>query len=132
MSSVIRQLGQAALPAHDLSRSIVFYRDVLGLPFIGSNDRMAFFQLGFTRLLIEVPETPAFDHPGSILYFDVADLEEAARELQDHGLVCDDGRPLIGELGRVAVWWPLFAIRWATCCRSAANSRAAVSRWPGG
>lgn len=108
MSSVIRQLGQVALPAHDLARSIGFYRDVLGLPFIWSNDRMAFFQVAATRLLIEIPETPAFDHPGSILYFDVADLEEAVRELQAHGLVFDDAPHLIGELGGVAVWMAFF------------------------
>lgn len=99
MSSAIRQLGQMALPAHDLARSIRLYRDVLGLPFIWSNDRMAFFQVAATRLLIEFPKTPAFDHPGSILYFDVADL--------------------IGELGGVAVWM--------ACFRDPAGSGLALS-----
>ena len=108
MSSVIRQLGQVALPTHDLNRSIVFYRDVLDLPFIWSNDRMAFFQVGSTRLLIEIPESEAFDHPGSVLYFDVADIEGAVHELEARGAAFDDMPHLIGELGGVAVWMAFF------------------------
>ena len=108
MSSVIRQLGQVALPTHDLDRSIAFYRDVLGLAFIWNNDRMAFFQLGSTRLLIEIPESAAFDHPGSVLYLDVADIEEVVHELARRGLTFDDAPHMVGELGGVVVWMAFF------------------------
>lgn len=108
MSELIRKLGQVALPARDLDRAITFYRDMLGLPYIWSNAHMAFFQMQESRLLIEIPEAPEFDHPGSVLYFDVADIDEAVRNLTARGLVFDDLPHHIGDLGDVAVWMTFF------------------------
>ena len=108
MSGLIQKLGQVALPVRDLNRAIAFYRDVLGLPFIWGNSNLAFFQMHETRLLLERPEAPEFDHPGSVLYFEVADIDEAVRHLKDRGLAFDDASHHIGDLGEVAVWMTFF------------------------
>ena len=106
--SAIRRLGQVALPAHNLDRAIAFYRDVLHLPFIWNNDHLAFFQVHDTRLLIEIPEAPEFDHPGSVLYFDVADIEGAVRDLEGRGVVFSTAPHHIGDIGSTAVWMAFF------------------------
>ena len=97
-----------ALPTHDLASAIAFYRDVLELPFIWSNAHLAFFQLGATRLLLEVPESEAFDHPGSVLYFDVEDIEAAVPALEARGAVFEDDPHMVGDLGQVSVWMAFF------------------------
>lgn len=98
-----------ALPAHDLDRAVAFYRDRLGLPFIWNDSHLAFFQVGDVRLLIETPESPEFDHPGSILYFDVEDIDQAVEVLERQGVTFRDRPHHIGDLGSVAVYMAFFA-----------------------
>jgi methylmalonyl-CoA/ethylmalonyl-CoA epimerase len=79
-------IGQIAMPVHDIDRATTFYRDVHGLPVLFSAPpQLAFFDCGGVRLMLTVPETPEFDHPGSTLYFRVADIELACRELAGRG-----------------------------------------------
>lgn len=69
---------------------------------------MAFFDLDDTRLLIEIPEAREFDHPGSVLYLDVEDIDDAVHTLRERGLKFDDEPHHIGDLGSTAVWMVLF------------------------
>jgi predicted enzyme related to lactoylglutathione lyase len=108
MAGPIRALEQVAMPAHDMDRAVAFYRDTLQLPFIWSNGQLAFFQLGTVRLLLEKPESPAFDHPGSILYFDVEDIDSAVTDLQSRGVTFESPPHHIGDLGSVAVYMAFF------------------------
>ncbi len=71
---LLSAIGQINIPVQDLDRAVAFYRDRLGLDFLFRVGKLAFFNCGGVRLLLEVPENPAFDHPASILYFKVADL----------------------------------------------------------
>ena len=68
----IRRLAQLSVNAHDLERATSFYRDRLGLRFLFGAGNMAFFDLGGIRLMVAVASAPEHDHPGSILYLDVA------------------------------------------------------------
>lgn len=58
------RIGQIATRALDLDRAVVFYRDVLALPFLYRFGNLACFDCAGTRLLIEVPPSAEFDHPG--------------------------------------------------------------------
>jgi methylmalonyl-CoA/ethylmalonyl-CoA epimerase len=64
-----------AINVHDVDRAVKFYRDVLGLPFLFQVPNMAFVQCGEVRLMLGIPSEPEFDHPSSIIYFRVADIE---------------------------------------------------------
>ena len=90
----IFQIGQIAINVHDLDRATAFYRDVLGLPFLFSAPDMAFFQCGDVRLMLALPEKPEFDHPSSIIYYRVDDIEASHRALTDRG-VSFDGEPVL-------------------------------------
>src|SRR5262249_60063423 len=72
--------------ARDLKRAVRFYREVLGMPFLfEAPPGMAFFQCGPMTLMLGLPERPEFDHPGSILYFRVPDIESTHEVLKSRG-----------------------------------------------
>jgi methylmalonyl-CoA/ethylmalonyl-CoA epimerase len=80
-------LGQVAFRAHDIDRAVGFYRDVLGMPFLfQAPPGLAFFRCGNVTLMLSRPEAPEHDHPGSVLYFRVPDLEAAYRKLVERGV----------------------------------------------
>jgi methylmalonyl-CoA/ethylmalonyl-CoA epimerase len=77
----ISQIGQIAINVHDTDRAVAFYRDILGLKLLFSAGRLAFLDCGGIRLMLSPPERPEFDHPASILYFKVADIQAAYARL---------------------------------------------------
>jgi methylmalonyl-CoA/ethylmalonyl-CoA epimerase len=85
------QLHQVAQRATDLDRSIAFYRDVVGLPFIARFDPpgLAFFDLDGVRLLLEGSA------PGATLYLRVDDIEAAVNELAARGVSFTTGIELV-------------------------------------
>ena len=81
----ISRIGQIAVNVHDLERATTFYRDTLGLPLLFSASGMAFFDCGGVRLMLSRPEKPEFDHPGSILYFSVPDIQATHQKMTANG-----------------------------------------------
>lgn len=71
---MLSKIGQIAIIVRDMERATAFYRDVLGLKFLFAAPNLAFFDAGGTWLMLSPPELPEFDHPSSILYFDVDDI----------------------------------------------------------
>jgi len=83
---MLNQIGQIALNAHDVARATAFYRDVLGMRFLFEfPPKLAFFDCGGVRLMISLPEGEAFDHPGSVLYYKVDDIQAAYEEIKGRG-----------------------------------------------
>ncbi len=83
--NAIQKLGQIAVPVKDLDRAIHFYKEILGLPLLFQAGSLAFFDCNGVRLLLSPPESPEFDHPSSILYFQVADIKETYESLSSDG-----------------------------------------------
>ena len=106
---VLTGIGQISVRARDLPRAIAFYRDGLGLPFLFEAPSLAFFQCGGVRLILSPDaESPEFDHAASILYFDVADIEEAHRTLSARGVHFRDQPHVIHRMGDKALWMAFF------------------------
>jgi methylmalonyl-CoA/ethylmalonyl-CoA epimerase len=82
----LSRIGQIAVNASDLERAVAFYRDVLGMRFLFQVPRMAFFDCGGIRLMLGLAERPEFDHPASVLYYQVAEIAAAHRELASRGV----------------------------------------------
>jgi catechol 2,3-dioxygenase-like lactoylglutathione lyase family enzyme len=76
----LRQIALAS--GDDLNASIGFYRDALRLPLLGRFEPpgIAFFDAHGTRLLL------SSDAPIARLYFDVADISVASKELMERGI----------------------------------------------
>ena len=72
------EIGQIAVNVRDLERATAFYKDKLGMKHLFSAPpQMSFFDCGAIRLMLAVPERSDLDHPSSILYFKVPNIEQA-------------------------------------------------------
>ena len=80
-------IGQIAVNIHDLDRAVAFYRDTLGMRLLFQvPPKMAFFDCGGVRLMLSLPEEAEYDHPGSILYYKVGDIQGTYQTLRDRGV----------------------------------------------
>jgi methylmalonyl-CoA/ethylmalonyl-CoA epimerase len=104
----LSHIGQIAVPVKNLDRALAFYRDVLGVPFLfKAGDRLAFFDCNGVRLMLDIPD-PEFDHPSSILYFKVGDIQAAHRELKGKGFRFRDEPHIIAEMPGYVLWMAFF------------------------
>ncbi len=104
----LNQIAQIAINAHDLERAVAFYRDKLGMQYLFSAGTLAFFDCGGIRLMLSLPDKPEFDHPSSILYFKVADIQQAHAALAARQIRIDAPPRLIAKLEKVDVWLSFF------------------------
>ena len=104
----ISRLGQVSMNAHNLDRAVAFYRDTLGLPLLFTTGNMGFFDCGGVRLMLTLPEKPEFDHPGSVLYFSVPDIESAYRQLEAKNVRFEAKPHLIARLPAHDLWMAFF------------------------
>jgi methylmalonyl-CoA/ethylmalonyl-CoA epimerase len=63
---------------------------------------------GDVRLMLATPESPEVDHPSSTLYFRVADLDAAYRDLTGRGVEFVDEPHLIARLPDHELWMAFF------------------------
>lgn len=102
------EVGQIAVRAVDLPRAVAFYRDTLGLPLLfQAPPGLAFFKCGSVRLMISIPE-PEFDHPGSILYFTVREIESVAATLVARGVTFRGAPHAVHKAGTTELWMGFF------------------------
>ena len=105
----LSQIGQIAVNAHDLERAISFYRDKLGMKHLFSvPPTMAFFDCSGIRLMLSLPDKPEFDHPSSIIYFNVADIQQAAKTLSDRGVQFEEKPIFVADMGSYDLWMASF------------------------
>jgi predicted enzyme related to lactoylglutathione lyase len=102
-------IKQISVNAHDLKRAIAFYRDTLGVRHLfDAPPQMSFFDCAGIRLLVGVAEKPEFDHPSSILYFDVPDIKAAHADLKARGVRFRDEPHLVAKLPDREIWLNFF------------------------
>ena len=100
----ISAIGQISIITHDLARATAFYRDVLGLPLLFTAGNMAFFDCGGVRLMLGPPSAPELDHPSSILYFRVLDVDAAHQQLVKMGVKIEAPPRLIARMQTYDLW----------------------------
>jgi catechol 2,3-dioxygenase-like lactoylglutathione lyase family enzyme len=104
----ITGIGQISIIVQDLERATGFYRDILGLPLLFTVPGMAFFDCGDVRLMLGRAETPELDHPSSILYFRVQDLNTAHQRLVEQGVRIVAPPRLIAPMRNHDLWMSSF------------------------
>ncbi|HMO87229.1 MAG TPA: VOC family protein [Lacipirellulaceae bacterium] len=101
-------LGQVAIRVHDVGRATAFYRDQLGLPLLFEFTGLAFFRCGDVRLMLSTAEKPEFDHPASILYYRVPDVEASYAELSARGVGFVDTPHVVHRTPTSELWMAFF------------------------
>jgi methylmalonyl-CoA/ethylmalonyl-CoA epimerase len=105
----ISRVGQIAVNAHDIERATAFYQDALGLKLLfKAPPGLAFFDCGGVRLMLTRPEKPEFDHPSSILYFAVPDIQAAHVTMKANGVKFEDEPHLLARMPDHDLWMVFF------------------------
>ena len=83
----LSSIGQIFVNVKDLDRAIAFYRDTLGMKFLfQAPPNMAFFDCDGIRLMLGIADRPELDHPASIIYYKVDDIEKVYEIFKTRGV----------------------------------------------
>jgi methylmalonyl-CoA/ethylmalonyl-CoA epimerase len=104
----LSRIGQIAIVVHDVERATAFYRDVLGMRFLFEYPGLAFFDCDGVRIMLSLPERKEFDHPSSVLYFRVADIQSAYQTLRERKVEFRDEPHVIARMPEYDLWMCFF------------------------
>jgi methylmalonyl-CoA/ethylmalonyl-CoA epimerase len=107
-SMAIQNIGQISINVKNVERATAFYRDVLGLKLLFTVPGMAFFDCGGVRLMLGKASSPEYDHPSSILYFRVADIQAGYQGLVARGVEIVASPRLIAPMTDHDLWMTAF------------------------
>ena len=83
----LSSIGQIFVNVKDLDRAIAFYRETLGMKFLfQAPPNMAFFDCDGIRLMLGIADRPELDHPASIIYYKVDDIEKVYEVFKARGV----------------------------------------------
>ena len=99
------QIGQISVNVDDLDRATAFYKEKLRVKHLFSvPPKMAFFDCSGIRLMLATPERPDLNHPSSILYFKVQDIEKVHRALVSCGVRFETEPMLVAPMATHDLW----------------------------
>ncbi|MDZ5471695.1 VOC family protein [Bacillus sp. 31A1R] len=104
----IQKIGQIGIPVKELDRALHFYKDKLTLSLLFNTDTMAFFDCNGLRLLLSLPEKDEFDHPSSVVYFQVEDIKKSYEDLAGNGVTFIDEPHIVAKIGSTETWMTFF------------------------
>jgi len=104
----LSEIGQIAISVRDLKQATAFCRDSLGMKLLFEVPNMSFFDCGGVRLMLSTAEKPEFDHPASVLYFRVPDIEAAYQTLVARGVRFEDKPHLVARMPDHELWMSFF------------------------
>ena len=83
----LSSIAQILVNAKDLERAIAFYRDTLEMKFLfQAPPNMAFFDCGGIRILVGIADRQEIDHPASVIYYKVCDIQASYELLVARGV----------------------------------------------
>jgi len=101
------QIGQIALTVSDIGRAVTFYRDSLGMRFLFQVPNLAFFDCEGIRLMLSLPEKAA-EGSSSVIYYKVADIQQAFQTLASRGVAFEREPHLIAKMPDHELWMAFF------------------------
>src|SRR3954467_6496886 len=104
----LSHISQIAINCQDSDRATEFYRDKLGMKFLFSAGKLSFFDCDGVRLMLSPPEKAEFDHPSSILYFKVEDINGQYEEMKSRGVQFEDKPHIVAPMPSYDLWMVFF------------------------
>ena len=101
------RIGQIALTVSDIGRAVTFYRDSLGMRFLFQVPNLAFFDCDGIRLMLSLPEKAA-EGSSSVIYYKVADIQQAFQTLASRGVAFEGEPHLIAKMPDHELWMAFF------------------------
>jgi methylmalonyl-CoA/ethylmalonyl-CoA epimerase len=103
----LSSIRQIALTVTNLDRSVPFYRDVLGMPFLFQVPNLAFFDCAGVRLMLSASEKPA-QSDGFVIYYTVPEIHQAHRTLVERGVAFEGEPHLVARMAGHDLWMAVF------------------------
>jgi catechol 2,3-dioxygenase-like lactoylglutathione lyase family enzyme len=105
MDANLSEIGQIAIVVSDVEKSLPFYRDVLGLPYLFSpSPHQAFLSAGTVRIMLSIPEGAGTAGKNSILYFKVKDIASVFAKLAERGAAAERAPHLVAKMKDHDLW----------------------------
>lgn len=102
---MIENIGQVALTVSDVDRSVAFYCDTLGLPFLFSaGPTLAFLDAGGIRLMLSTGEGEFKPGSSTVLYFRVKDIDAEHAAIAARGATVVDAPHLVAKMPDHELW----------------------------
>ena len=105
---MIEKVGQIGVPVKDLNRAIMFYKEKLDLPLLFNTDSMAFFECNGLWIMLTLPEKEKFDHPSSVIYFQVNHIKDAYERLIEKQVTFISEPHVVTKIGQTETWMVFF------------------------
>jgi methylmalonyl-CoA/ethylmalonyl-CoA epimerase len=107
MPFALNQVGQIAMNVASADRSEAFYGSTLGVRKLFRFGGIVFFDCG-VRLMLSQAQPGQRVEPGSPIYFKVADIALARRELEGRGVTFVDEIHLVSPMEDHDLWMTFF------------------------
>lgn len=104
----IEGIGQVSIRVHDMEAATRFYQDTLGLKLLFQIPNMTFFECNGIQIVLGIAEDPQFDHPSSVFYFIVNNINSAYETLVNRNVQFLGKPHKIAEMGQTATWMAFF------------------------
>lgn len=108
MAFALNPIGQVSMSVDDVDAAERFYADALGLRKLYRFGDLVFFDCAGVRLFIEKSAAKPFTPASSVLYFRIADIGLAVRELRARGVAFVDAPHLIAPMEDHDLWMTFF------------------------
>ena len=98
-------IGQIHITVEDISRSVTFYRDVMGMKplFEVPGQDMAFFDCGGIRLYLGKAERPEF-RSNPLIYYRVDSIQDACSALESRGMNFEEEPHVVHKTDAYELW----------------------------
>ena len=104
----LNQIGQIAVPITDIDRSIIFYRDILGMRFLfQAPPDLGFFDCNGIRLMLDGPAKKNAGN-ASVIYYKVDDLQATFESLTSKGVIFETEPHLVVKMPDHELWMTFF------------------------
>jgi methylmalonyl-CoA/ethylmalonyl-CoA epimerase len=104
----LARIGQIAVPVTDIDKADAIYRDVLGMRFLfQAPPGLGFFDCAGVRLMLDAPAA-ANAGQGSVIYYQVPDLQAAFETLSGRGVSFEAKPHLIARMPDHELWMAFF------------------------
>ncbi|HEX4949081.1 MAG TPA: VOC family protein [Blastocatellia bacterium] len=99
----LTKIAQITVRVNDIDRATEFYQTKLGLQHLHQAPSVSIFACGDVTLLLSLPDKEN-DLGCSVIYYDVADIQQAFRTLAERGVEFVGEPHIVGKLGTIEVW----------------------------
>lgn len=106
--NAIQNVGQIGIPVKDINRAVDFYQEKLGLQLLFNTGRLAFLDCDGLRIMLTLPEADEFDHPSSVIYFTVENIQDSFADLKQKDVTFIDEPHVVGKMGQTEIWMAFF------------------------